>query len=66
MAGLFGGRAGGLGISSIVVGAALAPTTGVVGATVLTIGVLALPTMLAARYDRSLASGTLPAVALGR
>jgi tripartite ATP-independent transporter DctM subunit len=57
MAGLFGGRAGGLGISSIVLGVLLAPTTGVVGATVLTIGLLTLPSMLAAGYDRRLASG---------
>ena len=57
MAGLFGGRAGGLGISSIVLGVLLAPTTGVVGATVLTIGLLTLPTMLAAGYDRRFASG---------
>jgi len=57
MAALFGERAGGMGISSIVLGALLAPTTGVVGATVLTIGVLTLPSMLAARYDRRFASG---------
>jgi tripartite ATP-independent transporter DctM subunit len=57
MAGLFGGRAGGLGISSIVLGVLLAPTTGVVGATVLTIGLLTLPSMLAAGYDRRFASG---------
>jgi len=57
MAGLFGGHAGGLGISSIVLGALLAPTTGVVGATVLTIGLLTLPSMLAAGYDRRFASG---------
>jgi tripartite ATP-independent transporter DctM subunit len=57
MAGLFGGRAGGLGISSIVLGVLLAPTTGVVGATVLTIGLLTLPSMLEAGYDRRFASG---------
>jgi tripartite ATP-independent transporter DctM subunit len=57
MAGLFGGRAGGLGISSILLGVLLAPTTGVVGATVLTIGLLTLPSMLAAGYDRRFASG---------
>jgi len=57
MAGLFGGRAGGLGISSIVLGVLLAPTTGVVGATVLTIGLLTLPSMLAAGYDRRFACG---------
>lgn len=57
MAGLFGARAGGLGISSIVLGVLLAPTTGVVGATVLTIGLLTLPSMLEAGYDRRFASG---------
>jgi tripartite ATP-independent transporter DctM subunit len=57
MAGLFGGRAGGLAVSSIVLGVLLAPTTGVVGATVLTIGLLTLPSMLAAGYDRRFASG---------
>jgi TRAP-type mannitol/chloroaromatic compound transport system permease large subunit len=50
-------RAGGMGISSIVLGVLLAPTTGVVGATVLTIGLLTLPSMLAAGYDRRFASG---------
>jgi tripartite ATP-independent transporter DctM subunit len=57
MSGLFGKRAGGLGISTIIIGALLAPTTGAVGATVLTIGVLALPSMLEAGYDKRLASG---------
>jgi tripartite ATP-independent transporter DctM subunit len=57
MAALFGSRAGGLGISSIVVGVLLAPTTGVVGATVLTIGLLTLPSMLSAGYDRRFACG---------
>jgi len=57
MAGLFGGSAGGLGIASIVLGVLLAPTTGVVGATVLTIGLLTLPSMLASGYDRRFASG---------
>ena len=57
MAGLFGSRAGGLGISSIVLGVLLAPTTGVVGATVLTIGLLTLPSMLSAGYDRRFATG---------
>jgi len=57
MAGLFANRAGGLGISSIILGMLLAPTTGVVGATVLTIGLLALPSMLSAGYDRRFASG---------
>ena len=57
IAALFGGRAGGLGFASIVLGALLAPTTGVVGATVLTIGLLTLPSMLNAGYDKRFASG---------
>lgn len=57
MSGLFGTRAGGLGISTLIIGALLAPTTGAVGATVLTIGLLGLPTMLEAGYDRRLACG---------
>ena len=46
LGGLFGRRAGGLGIATIIVSVFLAPTTGAIGATVLTIGLLALPTML--------------------
>ena len=57
MAAMFRGSAAGLGISSLLLGLLLAPTTGVVGATVLTIGVLTLPSMLAAGYDRRFASG---------
>jgi len=57
LGGLFGRRAGGLGVATIIVSVFLAPTTGAIGATVLTIGLLALPTMLAAGYDRRIASG---------
>ena len=57
MAAVLGGRPASLAIASIVIGVLLAPTTGVVGATVLTIGVLTLPSMLAAGYDRRFASG---------
>lgn len=57
MSGLFGKRPGGLGISTLLIGALLAPMTGAVGATVLTMGLLTLPTMLQAGYDRRLASG---------
>jgi tripartite ATP-independent transporter DctM subunit len=57
MSGLFGKRAGGIGIASFIVGALFAPLTGAVGATVLTIGLLALPSMLNAGYDKRLASG---------
>ena len=48
MASGLGNRTGGLGISVIVVGALLAASTGIVGATVVTMGVLALPSMLRA------------------
>jgi tripartite ATP-independent transporter DctM subunit len=57
MSGLFGRRAGGIGIASFIIGALFAPMTGGVGTTVLTIGLLALPSMLEAGYDRRLASG---------
>jgi tripartite ATP-independent transporter DctM subunit len=57
MSSLFGRRAGGIGIASFIIGALFAPMTGAVGATVLTIGVLALPSMLNAGYDNRLASG---------
>lgn len=59
MEGLFGRRPGGLGFATLIVGALLAPLTGVVGATVLTIGLLALPSMLKAGYDHRLASGII-------
>ncbi|MEC7876313.1 MAG: TRAP transporter large permease subunit [Pseudomonadota bacterium] len=52
---------GGLAISVVIVGAMLAATTGVVGATVVTMGIIALPTMLKHNYSASLASGTLAA-----
>jgi tripartite ATP-independent transporter DctM subunit len=57
LSGLFGRRAGGIGIASFIIGALFAPMTGAVGATVLTIGLLALPSMLKAGYDKRLASG---------
>jgi tripartite ATP-independent transporter DctM subunit len=60
-ASLFGGKKGGLAIAVILVGALLAATTGVAGATVVTMGVIALPTMLRHGYDRSLACGTIAA-----
>jgi len=54
---LFGPVPGGLGISVIFVGALLAATTGIVGATVIAMGLISLPTMLNNKYDKSLASG---------
>ncbi|MBL6955015.1 MAG: TRAP transporter large permease subunit [Alphaproteobacteria bacterium] len=55
----FGSLPGGLGISVCVVGALLAASTGIVGATVVTMGLLSLPTMLRRGYDPSLACGTI-------
>ncbi|MGE3992892.1 TRAP transporter large permease [Pseudorhodoplanes sp.] len=55
----FGARRGGIGISVMVVGMLLAASTGIVGATVVTMGVLSLPTMLKAGYDKKLAVGTI-------
>lgn len=56
---LFGTLRGGLAISVVVVGALLAASTGIVGATVVTMGLIALPSMLRHGYDRRLASGTV-------
>lgn len=56
---LFGNMRGGLGISVIVVGALLAASTGVVGATVVTMGLISLPAMLRAGYDPKLACGVI-------
>ncbi|WP_048645047.1 TRAP transporter large permease [Nitratireductor soli] len=57
MARLFGGVRGGLGVSVILVGALLAASTGIVGATVVAMGLIALPTMVRSGYDPKLASG---------
>jgi tripartite ATP-independent transporter DctM subunit len=59
MARLFGGLRGGLGISVVVVGMFLAASTGIVGATVVTMGLLSLPSMLRSGYSPSLATGTI-------
>ncbi len=56
---LFGSLRGGLGLSVCLVGALLAASTGIVGATVVTMGLLSLPTMLRRGYDPSLACGTI-------
>ncbi len=58
---LCGQLRGGLAISIVVVGAMLAATTGVVGATVVTMGIIALPTMLKHHYSAPLACGTIAA-----
>lgn len=59
MTSLFGRLRGGLGISVMLVGMLMAASTGIVGATVVTMGLLSLPTMLKRGYDPSLASGTI-------
>ena len=61
MALLFGRLRGGLSISVMVVGALLAASTGIVGATVVTMGLLALPTMLRRNYSPEMATGTIAA-----
>ncbi|MCI4661261.1 MAG: TRAP transporter large permease subunit [Neomegalonema sp.] len=61
MAKLFGPVPGGLGISVVFVGALLAATTGIVGATVVAMGLISLPAMLRQNYSPSLATGTIAA-----
>ena len=56
---LFGSIRGGLGIGVVLVGMLLAASTGIVGATVVTMGMLALPSMLKAGYDEKFATGTI-------
>ena len=58
---LFGAIRGGLAISVVVVGALLGASTGIVGATVVTMGLLAVPTMLRRGYQKELATGTVSA-----
>lgn len=61
MAILFGRIRGGLAISVVIVGALLAASTGIVGATVVTMGLISLPTMLKRGYEPELATGTIAA-----
>jgi len=56
---LFGGLRGGLAISVVIVGTLLAASTGIVGATVVTMGLLCLPTMLRRGYDPKIATGAI-------
>jgi tripartite ATP-independent transporter DctM subunit len=60
---LFGRHPGGLGYAVVVVGALLAASTGIVGATAVTMGLIMLPAMLRHGYDPRLASGTVAASA---
>ncbi len=59
MAALLGRLRGGLAISVVLVGALLAASTGIVGATVVTMGLLSLPSMLRAGYGPGIATGTI-------
>ena len=59
MALLFGKLKGGIAISVVVVGAILAASTGIVGASVITMGLISLPTMLRRGYDKQLICGTI-------
>ena len=61
MAQLFGPIPGGLGISVVFVGALLAATTGILGATVVAMGLISLPAMLRNNYSQPLATGTIAA-----
>ena len=61
MAMLFGRLRGGLAMSVVVVGALLGASTGIVGATVVTMGLLSLPTMLKRGYRTEVATGTIAA-----
>lgn len=58
---LFGSVRGGLAVAVVIVGALLAASTGVVGATVVTMGMLSLPAMMRAGYDPKLATGVIAA-----
>ena len=59
MAILFGKIKGGLAISVVIVGALLAASTGIVGATVITMGLISIPTMLKRNYKPELAAGAI-------
>jgi tripartite ATP-independent transporter DctM subunit len=61
MADLFGRFRSGLGVSVVIVGALLAASTGIVGATVVTMGLMSLPTMLKRGYSASQATGIISA-----
>lgn len=61
MSAMFKGVRGGLGVSVVLVGAILAASTGIVSASVVMMSVIALPLMIQAGYDKSLASGTIAA-----
>lgn len=59
LAQLMRGTPGGLGLAVVIVGAMMAASTGIVGATVVTMGLISLPTMLRRGYDPAVATGTI-------
>lgn len=59
MGALFGKLRGGLGLSTVLVATLLAASTGIVGATVVTMGLISLPAMIKAGYDKRMASGLI-------
>ncbi len=59
LAAMMRGEPGGLGIAVVLVGAMMAASTGIVGATVVTMGLISLPTMLRKGYDPAVATGTI-------
>ncbi len=59
MGSLFGKMRGGVAISTVLVGSLLAASTGVVGASVVAMGVISLPVMLKYNYDKKLATGVI-------
>ncbi len=59
LAAMMRGTPGGLGIAVVLVGAMMAASTGIVGATVVTMGLISLPTMLDKGYDHAVATGTI-------
>ena len=59
LAAMMRGTPGGLGIAVVLVGAMMAASTGIVGATVVTMGLISLPTMLRRGYDPAIATGTI-------
>lgn len=56
---LFGGRPGGLGLSVVIIGIVMAASTGIIGASVVLMGAMALPKMLGQGYHKSVAIGTV-------
>ena len=59
LAQLMRGTPGGLGLAVVIVGAMMAASTGIVGATVVTMGLISLPTMLRRGYDPAVSTGTI-------